>query len=140
MSSESFYLYLPFVYIVFIILPFTELLGKFLFSKKTLYDDCILIFIDIDPFGDFENMYYKDKSFSVTCYLENENKCEDESTKQTYLFGNIILNNIEFDDYLYDLKGFVEHCKTNLKKKPFIILNTPNINMKTFFMNLVYKK
>ena len=120
----------PVLYTALILLPFLPIFNRPLFSKKTLhYDDTIIIFMDIEPANDFENMYYDDKVVDVACALENDNDLVDYFK----IFGSLKLDSYEFDEYLYNLRDYIDHCQYNLKKKVYILLNTTQYQYEMFF-------
>jgi hypothetical protein len=116
----------PLLYISLILLPF--ILPNKLFSQKVKYDDTIILYLDIESLNEFNNIYYEKKLLHVTTYFENQDTYNLKGVNNFHLlFEEKQLKDDEFESYILDLRDFVDHCNTCLKKTVFIILNT-NVN------------
>lgn len=135
---KQFQLFEPFIYLAVMMSPLIPFVNKLLFRRKTTYDDCVIMFMDIEPITDFNNIYYEDKQLDVTCSLENEH--EFKRAEKFDIFGNLQLNGIDFDEYMYNLRDFIDFCEIQLNKKTFIILNTSQYQYERIFYDYDVKK
>lgn len=122
------------------VLPFMPQTSRFLFHEERTYDNSLILFLDIEPLNDFDNMYYKNKILDITARLENQELYTIDGLNINDIFGNFQLDGRCFDKYLYNLKEFTEYCYTELNLKTFVVLKTTQLHYELFLNDYDIRK